>query len=144
MAYIPQLYTTLDRMKARVPAVEQLFLSGDVIDTQAVAEVILDASSRAVSLLLGGFTIEQINTLSTDPLFVGAVTDIAIGFAFERNPEWRDEKTGKFPYCERIARGEEVLKTIGRSYRRLGGEMDAGENLARAVPAVSSDPPRGW
>lgn len=144
MPYAPQLYTTLDRMKARVPAVEQVFLSGAVIDTTAVAEVILDASSRAVALLLGGFTIEQINALSSDPLFVGAVTDIAIGFSYERKPEWRDERTGKFPYCERIARGEETLKTIGRSYLRLGGEMDVGENLARAIPAVSSDPPRGW
>jgi hypothetical protein len=135
-------------MSDRVESVAECYsVTGGAIgavNQQAIDTVCKEASAIGVGFVLGGFSQDMIDQFVADPRWIGALADIGISLSYERKREWRDAKTGKFPYCERRERGETTLKAIGLGIQRLGKEADTGENVAINHPEALSEPSRGW
>jgi len=127
---------------------------GDGVPDPTVVTVIADEATAAVKarLLLKGFTGAQLDLLADDPIIRGYATDIALGIAGRRRPEFIDrEGRGRYDAVERNAKAE--LDLHARSLLRFPDESVAGAQTSprgqfRApVPALefnsSTDNPRG-
>jgi hypothetical protein len=84
------------------------------------------ASSLAESLLLLGFTSEQIATLvDEDPAVKSAICGLAMSEGAKAKPEWSGESA---PYGRLRSESMTTLKAIAQGHQRSKGEAVAGVN----------------
>ena len=121
-------------------------------DAAIVTALIQEASAWADAYLLDSFDINIISTnLPQDPMFKGAVCDIALSLMGERraefgggDPEKKGGSYGRYPFGDRRKRGENTLDRLGKSYLRSGVEKDVGDNASLVRPMAVSQEPDGW
>lgn len=160
MVYTPPEYITAADLNIRAGGATSVRqLADDDGDGQAdpavLTAIIQEASAIADSYLLDAFGIQQIAGLAADPMFKGAVADIALSLLGERRadlggfdaPGGSDVRRGQAPWSNRRRRGEETLDKLGKSWRRSAAESsdpNVGPNAARLYPQVFSLPSDGW
>lgn len=101
-----------------------------VADPAAMEEVIEDANSDVESKLLGkGWTRERLEAAAAleDDVLSRIATNIAMGYAGERRPEWLDAE-GKGPFDALREKAYERLKDLARARERLPAETEVGKH----------------
>ncbi|WP_437759489.1 phage protein Gp36 family protein [Sorangium sp. So ce1389] len=155
MAYVVPAYITSQDLINRVSArtlTQYCDDDGDGVADVAVVEMIIqEASAWSQAYLLDSFGLTEIGQLAQDPLFKGAVCDIALSLMGERRAEFggadpneKNGRYGKYPYGDRRDRGERTLDRLGKSYLRLGAEKEYGDNQSLVRPAAFSEELDGW